>query len=213
MSLYILLCSVFCTVVVTGNLIFQKFIYLNFFGYIFELSVGVLLYPITFLISDLITEFYGVVYAKLMIRSAVVCSLIVLGLIILSDWFSATSWSLVDDSTFSKVFNVYGIGSFASIVANYFAQAMDVNIYSYLKKLTSGKHLWLRNNVSTFIGQFVDTIIVISILSFYGIIPFSQFITVMVGSLSFKLLAALLDTPFCYLGYYLINKFDLAKTI
>lgn len=211
-NLYVILCSIFCTIIVTGNLIFQKFIQLDIFGYVFEISVGVLLYPVTFLISDLVTEFYGKLYAKLMIRAAVICSIMVLGLVSLSDWCFATSWSVVDDETFHKVFNVYGIGAGASIAANYMGQRVDIQIYSYLKQLTSGKHLWLRNNVSTFLGQFVDTITVVSLLSMFSIIPFSQFFTVVVSSLSFKILAALCDTPFCYLGYYLINKFDLAKT-
>lgn len=211
-NLYVILCSIFCTIIVTGNLIFQKFIQLDIFGYVFEISVGVLLYPVTFLISDLVTEFYGKLYAKLMIRAAVICSIMVLGLVSLSDWCFATSWSVVDDETFHKVFNVYGIGAGASIVANYIGQRVDIQIYSYLKQLTSGKHLWLRNNVSTFLGQFVDTITVISLLSIFGIIPIVQFFVVVASSLSFKILAALCDTPFCYLGYYLINKFDLAKT-
>lgn len=211
-NLYVVLCSIFCTIIVTGNLIFQKFIQLNFFGINFEISVGVLLYPITFLISDLVTEFYGKLYAKLMIRTAVICSVMVLGIISFSDWCFATSWSTVDDEVFHKVFNVYGVAASASIVANYFGQRVDIQIYFYLKQLTSGKHLWLRNNISTFFGQFVDTITVVSLLSMFSIIPVSQFYIVVVSSLSFKLLAALCDTPFCYLGYYLINKFDLAKT-
>lgn len=211
-NLYVILCSIFCTIIVTGNLIFQKFVQLNFFGYIFEISVGVLLYPITFLISDLVTEFYGTSYAKLMIRVAVFCSIMVLGVISLSDWLFATSWSVVDDKIFHKVFNVYGIGTLASITANYLGQRVDIQIYSYLKYLTSGRHLWLRNNISTFMGQLVDTIAVILLLSFFGVIPVSQFYIVVTSSLSFKILAAICDTPFCYLGYYLINKFGLAKT-
>ena len=104
-NLYVILCSIFCTIIVTGNLIFQKFIQLDFFGYVFEVAVGVLLYPITFLISDLVTEFYGKLYAKLMIKTAVICSIMVLGVVSLSDWCFAASWSVVDDETFHKVFN------------------------------------------------------------------------------------------------------------
>lgn len=211
-NLYVILCSIFCTVIVTGNLIFQKFVQINFFGNNFEISAGVMLYPITFLISDLVTEFYGELYAKLMIKTAVLCSIIVLIVVSLADWCFATSWSVVDDDTFHNVFNVYGIGAAASIVANYLGQRVDIQIYSYLKILTSGKHLWLRNNVSTFLGQFIDTITVVFLLSVFNIIPSNQIYIVIVSSLSFKLIAALCDTPFCYLGYFLINKFDLAKT-
>jgi len=211
-SLYVALCSVFCTIIVTGNLIFQKFINLNIFGSVLEISAGVLLYPVAFLISDLVTEFYGKSHAKLMIRVAVLCSVIVLLVVSVSDFYSATSWSKIDDKTFHSVFNVYGLAAVASIIANYCGQRVDIHIYSYLKELTSGNHLWFRNNVSTFIGQTVDTFVVVGLLSLFDIIPYSQFIIVVLSSLSFKLIAALLDTPFCYLGYYLINKFVFART-
>jgi len=211
-SLYVVLCSIFCTIIVTGNLIFQKFIDLNIFGNILEVSAGVLLYPVTFLISDLVTEFYGKSHAKLMIRAAFLCSIMVLLIVSTSDFCSATHWSKVDDKTFHSVFNIYGLAAVASIIANYCGQKVDIHIYSYLKELSSGDHLWFRNNVSTFVGQTVDTFIVVSLLSLFDVIPSSQFIIVILSSLSFKLIAALLDTPFCYLGYYLINKFVFART-
>ncbi len=211
-KLYVVLCSIFCTIIVTGNLIFQKFLNIDIFGLSFEVSAGVLLYPIAFLISDLVTEFYGEAYAKTMVQNAVICSIMALFVISVSDAFRATSWSTIDDKTFHAVFNVYGVGAGASIIANYLGQRVDIHIYLALKQLTSGEHLWLRNNVSTFLGQAVDTITVVSLLSIFEIIPYNQFVIVVISSISFKVFAALLDTPFCYLGYYLINKFDLAKT-
>ena len=90
-KLYIFLCSLFCTIVITGNLIFQKFVTVNILSLEFELSVGVLLYPVTFLISDLTAEFYGNQHANHMIKMSVLCSLIVMGLIMIGDYFPATS--------------------------------------------------------------------------------------------------------------------------
>ena len=206
LKLYVLLCSVFCTIIVTGNLIFQKFVTISIFSNVMELSVGVLLFPITFLISDLVTEFYGKDSANLMIKIAVLCSMIVFGLIFVSDYLSATSWSIVNDDTFHKVFNVYGVATIASIIANYCGQRIDISIFSYLKQATKGKHLWLRNNVSTIFGQAIDTFIIITALSVFEIIPKSQFVSIFLSSFSFKVIAALLDTPLCYLGYYLIRK-------
>lgn len=159
-KLYIFFCSLFCTVVITGNLIFQKFVTVNILSLEFELSVGVLLYPVTFLISDLTAEFYGNKYANHMIKMSVLCSFIVMGLIMIGDYFPATFWSNVDDSSFHKMFSVYGIASIASVVATFFAQLLDVKVYSYLKTLTDSKHLWLRNNLSTILAQILDTILV-----------------------------------------------------
>ncbi|GAB4164320.1 MAG: queuosine precursor transporter [Rickettsiaceae bacterium] len=208
-KLYVTLCSTFCTVIVTGNLIFQKFVSINIFTQTFEISVGVLLYPITFLISDLVTEFYGKERAELMVRSGVICSIIVLFLIIVADTLPVTSWSKVDNETFSLVFGVYGVGTIASIIANYFGQLVDIHVFSYFKELTNNKHLWIRNNISTILGQFVDTIIVVLILSLFKVIGFEHLVTVIYSSFAFKVVAALLDTPFCYLGHYLIRKYKL----
>ncbi len=212
MKLYIAFCTVFVTVVITGNLIFQKFIHLQLFGYMFEISVGVLLYPITFLISDFVTEFYGRNYAKFMVQIGVLCSLIVFALISFADYFQAVSWSPVNNTIFHQVFSVYGVAAIASIIANYLGQIVDIYVFAYFKELTNSRHLWFRNNVSTILGQAVDTAVVVSILYAVSMVPGEQYINVIFSSLFFKIIAALLDTPFCYLGYYLIKKFDLAKT-
>jgi len=206
-KLYIFLCSLFCTIVITGNLIFQKFVTINILSLEFELSVGVLLYPITFLISDLTAEFYGNRYANHMIKTSVLCSFIVMGLIMISDYLPATNWSNIDDVSFHKMFSVYGVASVASIVATFFAQLLDVKIYLYLKNLTTSKHLWFRNNLSTILAQVLDTTLVLTILCFAGILSWENYYTIASNSLVFKVIASLACTPFCYLGYYLIKKF------
>lgn len=206
-KLYIFFCSLFCTIVITGNLIFQKFVTINILFLKFELSVGVLLYPVTFLISDLVTEFYGKNYAGHMIKMSVICSFIVMGLIMVGDYFPATSWSKIDDKSFHRMFGVYGIASISSIIATFFSQMIDVQIFSYLKKLTRSRHLWIRNNVSTIIGQLIDTILVLTILCIAQILSWENYFQIASSSIAFKLIAALSDTPFCYLGHHLIKKF------
>lgn len=206
-KLYILFCSLFCTIIITGNLIFQKFVIINILSLEFELSAGVLFYPVTFLISDLITEYYGNKYAKQMIKSSVICSIVVMGLIMIADYFPATVWSNINDEHFHQMFSVYGIASLGSIIATFVAQIVDVQIFSYLKSLTNSKHLWLRNNLSTIIAQMIDTILVITILCFAEILAWENYYKISGNSIVFKILASLAATPFCYLGYYLIKKF------
>lgn len=209
LKLYIVFCSIFCTIIVTGNLIFQKFITISIFGNILEISAGVLFYPLTFVISDLVTEFYGKKNAKFMLNMALICSIVVLVMISTSNHFNATKWSIIDNNTFHSVFNVYGIGAVSSIIATYLGQSVDIYLFAYVKRITKSKHLWLRNNVSTILGQCIDTITVVSILCLFKIIPVTQSIIVIFSSSSFKILAAFLSTPICYLGYYLINYFKL----
>lgn len=207
LKLYVFLCSIFCTIIITGNLIFQKFVTINLLSLKLDLSIGVLLYPITFLISDLTTEFYGAKDANYMIKMSVVCSIGVMFLIMIADYLPATSWSNIDDDNFHKMFSVYGIASVASIIASFLGQLLDVQIYLYLKNLTKSKHLWLRNNVSTIIAQLLDTILVLTILCFAQILSWENYYTIAANSFLFKVIAALADTPFCYLGYFLIKRF------
>ena len=206
-KIYLILGCIFCTTVVTGNLIFQKFISLDI-PYLptLDISVGVLLYPITFLISDLLTEFYGKERAKFVVQVTVITSLMVMLLLYISIKLPAVHWSPISDIEFQKAFNVYGLGSLASIIAIYIGQLTDIIIFSWLKVKTNNKHLWLRNNVSTIIAQFIDTTTVLIILSIFNILPWQQFLDVFISSIIFKIIAALLDTPFCYFGHYLIKR-------
>ena len=102
---------------------------------------------------------------------------------------------------------MYGVASIASIVASFFGQLLDIKIFAYLKNLTKSKHLWLRNNLSTILAQLLDTILVSTILSLAGILPWENYYIVASHSFMFKIIAALADTPFCYLSYYFIKKF------
>lgn len=212
-KIYFTLGALFCVIVVTGNLIFQKFVTVSLSSQItFELSVGVLLYPITFLLTDITTEIYGKEAAKHVVISATICSFLVMFLIFIADLLPATDWSKVDNQTFSRVFSVYGVGALASLIASFIAQMVDVNIYSWLKNKTKGRHLWLRNNVSTIIAQLVDTFCVILFLCCANLIPWDKFASIISYSFSFKVIAAIFDTPFCYLGcYFLKSKFILKE--
>lgn len=202
--IYLVLCCLFCTIIITGNLIFQKFVVINLGFYSFEVSAGIMLFPLTFLISDLVTEFYGKKAAMTMINVALFTCAVTVCLIIVSDHLTATPWSPVDNETFSFVFNAFAIGATTSTIANYTGQRVEIYIYSKIKELTSGRHLWLRNNISTISGQLVDTILVVVLLTITGYIPSEQAFTVTISSFYFKVVMAILDTPLCYAGYYLI---------
>jgi uncharacterized integral membrane protein (TIGR00697 family) len=207
-KIYLTLSCIFCAIYVSGNLIVQKFIYLNLASSLtLQVSVGVLFYPLTFIITDLITEFFGKKFASYTVLVGLVCDILILSLIFLSDCLPATTWSPVDNETFTKVFSVYGISSIASLSACYISQTADIMIFSHIKKLTGKRIIWLRCNVSTIIAQLVDTFTVVGLLCIFGLIPVNQFFEVTFSSYLYKLLAAIfLSTPFFYLGYYIINK-------
>jgi len=210
--IYLFLGALFITSLVVSNLIFQKFFYwypvdIEIFGTkLFEISVGVLPYPITFLITDLISEIYGKKKANQIVVAGIFASFFSMGIVFLADSLPATEWSPVDNSLFSTVFGNTAIAVFASMMAYLLAQFIDIQIYHFWKRLTQGKHLWLRNNFSTFLSQFVDTFTILILLCSFDIIAWDKFTGLLVAGFLFKILIALFDTPFLYLGVFLFRK-------
>lgn len=210
--IYLFLAALFITSLVVSNLIFQKFFYwypfdIEIFGSkLFEISVGILPYPITFLITDLISEIYGKKRANQVVVAGIFASVFSLLIILVSNNVPATDWSPVDNTLFTKVFGNSVIAVFASMLAYLFAQFVDIQIYHFWKRLTQGKHLWLRNNFSTWLSQFVDTLTILLLLCSFDIIDWGNFKGLLVAGFLFKLLVALFDTPFLYLGVYLFRK-------
>ena len=210
-KIYLVLATLFITSLVVSNLIFQKFFSWDFFGiYTFEISVGILPYPITFLVTDLISEIYGKKKANQVVTAGIFASFFSLLIIYVSDVVPATAWSPVDDSMFTKVFGFSVIAVFSSILDYLLAQFVDIRIYHYWKRLTKGRHLWLRNNFSTVTSQFLDTFSVLFLLCSFGVIEWSLFSILLLNGFLFKVLVALLDTPILYVTvHYFRTKFNL----
>ncbi|MCA0133403.1 queuosine precursor transporter [Winogradskyella alexanderae] len=210
--IYLLLGALFITSLVVSNLIFQKFFYwypfdVEIFGTkLFEISVGILPYPITFLITDLISEIYGKKRANDVVVAGIFASFFSMLIIYTSNAVPATPWSPVQDSTFTNVFGSTAIAVFASMMAYLLAQFVDIQIYHFWKNLTKGKHLWLRNNFSTFSSQFVDTATVLLLLCSFGKIEWDKFTGLLIAGFIFKVMIAMIDTPFLYLGVYVFRK-------
>ena len=202
-KIYLYLAALFITSLVVSNLIFQKFFYwypmdvLVFGIRLFELSVGILPYPITFLITDLISEIYGQKRANQVVVAGIFASFFSIGILLLAAMVPAMSSSPIDNATFSKVFSLSPLAVLASMIAYLVAQFIDIRIYHFWKKLTQGKQLWLRNNFSTFASQIIDSTTVILLLCLFGVLPWNLFWGLVVSSILFKLLIAAIDTPFC----------------
>lgn len=202
-----ILAALFIASLVASNLIFKKFFVWDFFGlYTFEISVGVLPYPLTFLITDSISEIYGKKKANQVVTVGIFASLFSLLIILVSNQLNASSTSPVQDDIFNQVFGSTGIAVSASMIAYLLAQYIDISIYHFWKRLTKGKYLWLRNNFSTFSSQFMDTLVVVGLLCSFGEISWDKFGTLVLSGFLFKVFIALLDTPLLYLIVYGFRK-------
>tara|TARA_R110002096_G_scaffold173781_9_gene348937 strand:- start:128984 stop:129802 length:819 start_codon:yes stop_codon:yes gene_type:complete len=182
---------------------------------VFAVAVGVLPYPMTFLCTDFISELYGrrranaVVWVGLVLNLWVIFILWIGGALPGFENVGADGAIVADAAGRVPVFfevRTLAFGAVtASMVAYLVAQLVDVQVFHFWKRLTKGKHLWLRNNGSTLVSQLVDTTAVILITHFYAkalpIDPDQELwvqLWVFIGTgYAFKLVAALLDTvPF-----------------
>lgn len=205
--IYLILAALFITSLVVSNLIFQKFFYWDFFGiYRFEISVGILPYPLTFLITDIVSEVYGKKKANQMVTTGIFASFFSLLIILLADNVPAIAESPINDSLFNQVFGATAVAVFASMIAYLLAQYIDIQIFHFWKRVTKGKHLWFRNNFSTFTSQFVDTFTVLFLLCSFGKLPWEIFGSLLLSGFLFKVLVAALDTPILYAAVFGLRK-------
>lgn len=204
--IYLMLAALFIASLVTCNLIANKFVLVDLGFTTFKVSAGVLPYPLTFLITDILSEIYGRKRTNAVVASGFLATLLVLLILFLGHSFPALDNSPVTEEEYSSVFrNSWRVIS-ASMVAYLAAQFLDVRLFHFWKKLTKGKKLWLRNNFSTIFSQLVDTILVTTVI-FIGVEDF-QFISSLVwDGWLFKILFAAADTLVIYIVIYFFRKY------
>lgn len=205
--LFLVLAALFVAALVTANLIFQKFFRWNPFGlWEFELSAGIIPYPVTFLVTDIVSEIYGRRMANRVVLAGLFASLFMLGIIIVASYAPATDFSPISDAQFETVFGFTFVAVAASLIAYLLAQFLDVQIFHFWKRKTKGKHLWFRNNASTFSSQFVDTFTVLLLLCTFDVIEWQLFGLLLLNGYMFKVMVALLDTPVIYIMVWAARK-------
>jgi queuosine precursor transporter len=206
-KLFLLLGGIFITALVLGNIIgTTKFV--NVLG--LTVPAGVLAYPFTFLATDLICELYGKNKAQTLVWIGFILNFFMLGIMTLGHILPDASGVSGAASTFERVYEFMVANVIASMFAYLVAQTIDVHLFHFWKKLTKGKHLWLRNNASTTVSQLVDTISILTILYLAenlgpDINSVPKLLQLIFYSYLFKFFFALFDTPFFYLGVYLLK--------
>jgi len=231
-AVYVVCAAVFCAVLVLTNIVGVKLFVLFPDGRpgwmpgsgAITLTSGIITYPLTFLLTDIVSEIWGRRHADFMVVLGFVMSLLMLGIVTVaralppSEFWANESLGLGPDElqiAFEASFYYPGSLLFASMTAYLVAQLLDVRLYHFWWRLTAGKHMWLRNNGSTMISQLVDTIIVNSIflrLAFgmdWGVIA-----EIIAAVYSCKVVLALLDTPLMYLARaFLIRYLGLSQRV
>ena len=165
----------------------------------FIVPSAVIVYSATFLITDIADELYGRKFAHQVVMAGFVANV----LAAISIWIAVKMPGLPLqedlDRMFSSVLGPVPRIFLASVVAYLISQNHDVWAFAFWKEKTGGKYLWLRNNLSTAVSQLIDTVIFIT-LAYGGVFPWSVIGSMIVSQYAVKVLIALVDTPFCYLG-------------
>jgi uncharacterized integral membrane protein (TIGR00697 family) len=181
--------GIFVGLVVMAQILANKIV---LFG-TFTLPAGVIVYATSFLITDILCEFYGKKKALEAVWGGFLASiLLVLAVKVAIAWPPAPFWT--GQEAFQSTLQLTERIVLGSLVAYVISQNWDVRVFHKLKEMTGGRHLWLRNNVSTMTSQALDTVIFITI-AFYGVLPV---VPLIVGQYIVKLVIAALDTPFIY---------------
>lgn len=199
------------------------------------LTAGIVTYPVTFLITDIVSEIYGRRRADRMVWLGFFASLLMLAVVSVGralppdpGWYVPEAYAALfrtDLVTFDEAgralsaapsaaqgawaftFDAPGTLLFASMLAYVCAQLVDNRLFHFWRALTGGRHLWFRNNMSTTISQLVDTALVLGIfLRFYWKMGWAEIGAIALSVYAAKFLLALLDTPLCYLGVFLARR-------
>jgi queuosine precursor transporter len=199
------------TCLIVGDMIGGKLTSFELFGREWVFSVGQLAFPVTFILTDILNEFYGRKVVRRITFLAFFMVGLTFGIIYLAaamPWAPFTldpSWTGVSPNEFSVVFTQATQIQLASMAAFLIGNLTDISVFFLIKKLTGNRMLWLRATGSTAVSQMIDTI-VISAIIWGGKVPFDMYVTIVMTSYAIKLGAAILVTPIIYGLHELIEK-------
>ena len=170
-----------------------------------QTSMGVILYSSIYFATDLLSERYGKAEATRAVMIGFTVSIIIIVMISISlmylpasDLETAELAQRMHTAT-ATLFNFTPRFVFGSLLAYLISQRFDVWVFHLIKKKTRGRHLWLRNNGSTMLSQAIDTIIY-GVVVWLGVVDFATAMQLAVAKYFFKVIIALIDTPFIYLA-------------
>jgi len=202
---FIVLAGFFITNAIVAELIGGKLV--NFFG-LFTQSIGIILWPVVFILTDLINEHYGKAGVRKLTFITVGLITYMFVIISIGLQINAVDFSPVSNEAFSQVFGQSQWIILGSIIAFLASQLIDVYVFWLFRNRTGSKLIWLRATGSTVVSQLVDTFLV-QFIAFVlpGKWAFDEFLKNASWGYTFKLGIALCLIPFIYIGHFAINKF------
>jgi hypothetical protein len=222
-NIFFILSGIFITNAIIAEILGTKIFEFDFILN-FNMSVGVIIWPVVFITTDIINEYFGKKGIKKISYFTILLIIYVFIIIYMSTKLTPNNYWLninnVDNHgnpfNIDYAYNIIFLQStgiiIGSIIAFLIAQILDVIVFHKLKKMTKGKFIWLRATGSTLISQFIDSFVVLFI-AFYLLAPndkvwsLSQVFSVGFDNYTFKFIIAILITPLIYLVHYLIDNY------
>ena len=194
------LAVIFTTLLLTANISAVKIIAIGSEG----IDAGIIAYPLTFLISDVISEVYGRKTTTKIIWLGFLANLLMISIIYVAGILpSATFWN--DQQSYDQILGAVPRIVIASMVAYLVSQNHDVLAFEMWKKVTGRKFLWFRNNASTVVSQGIDTTIFI-LIAFVGIYSFDDILNMIWITYLIKIFVAIIDTPLVYILVNIVRR-------
>lgn len=175
----------------------------------FIMSVGVIPWPLVFLATDLVNEFYGVAVVRRI--SILTAALIAYAFVVMLIAIEVPAFAVpggVDDASFALVFGQSMWIIVGSILAFLIAQIVDVTVFWWVRARTGSRMIWARATGSTVVSQLIDTVVVIGVAFWLpGKLTTDQFLGAVATSYSAKLVIAVALTPLIYLGHWAVERY------
>lgn len=201
--LYVGLAVAFVTCLLIANVTAGRLV--NFWGV--TLPSAVLIFPISYIFGDVLTEVYGFKRSRLVIWLGLGANVFMALFFLLVNALPAPSWWQNEAKSYSVVLGLAPRAVLASITAYFVGEYLNSVVLSKMKILTKGKWLWTRTIGSTVVGEGADTFIFISI-AFFGLMPLHNLAFLMMAQYLFKVIYEVIATPLTYLVVFKIKKIE-----
>lgn len=224
-KLYVVCAAVFLTALVVAEATASKFFTaftlpapITILGVEFDaviMTAGVIAFPVTFIVTDLMNEYFGKAGIRFVSLVGMVMIAFEFALLQAAMAVPTAAISPVPAEAFDTVFGASGRIILGSLVAYLVGQLADITLFHWLRRLTDGRHLWLRATGSTFGSQFLDTAIVLTV-AFAGQLALAEIVAITLFNYSYKLVIATAITPLIYAAHWAMDRYlgdDLAEAM
>jgi hypothetical protein len=206
-KLFTTLAGIFLSALILAEITGSKLIQITLWNdVVFTMTMGVVPFPVTFIVTDIINEYYGRRGIRFVTFLGMAMILLVLLILQIDMMIPAASFSPVNDEAFNLVFSASGRIIVGSLVAYLIGQLIDIAVFHFLRARTGPRLLWVRATGSTIVSQLIDSFVVLFI-AFSGQLSVEQIASIGVTNYIYKFMIAVCITPLLYVAHRAIDNY------